>query len=92
MGELVKHNIHLRAWGASELLDVKGMIITNLETAQGAVVETKAYVVRSRRCRGTGVHKHQQTRKSPQETRDWERYKMNKLCKNYRRNKTEGTL
>ena len=45
MGELVKHDINLRAWGASELLDVKGMISTNLETAQGAVVETKAYVV-----------------------------------------------
>ena len=45
MGKLIENDTNLRAWGASDLLDVKGMIRMNLKTKQGATTNTKVYVV-----------------------------------------------
>lgn len=45
MGEIVENDTNLRAWGASELLNVKGMIITQLTTEQGAKTTSKVYIV-----------------------------------------------
>ena len=45
MGEIIENDTNLRAWGASELLNVKGMIITQLTTEQGAKTTAKVYIV-----------------------------------------------
>ena len=45
MGEMVKADTKLRAWGSTTLLDVKGMIHTKLQTEKGATTNTKVYVV-----------------------------------------------
>ena len=45
MGDLVRTDTRLRAWGSDKLLDVRGMIHTKLETEKGATAYTKVYVV-----------------------------------------------
>ena len=45
MGQLMKSDTKLRAWGSDGLLDVIGMLYTKLETEKGATTNTKVYVV-----------------------------------------------
>ena len=45
MGRIEDSDINLRAWGAEELLKVKGMVNTTLETTKGAKKTTKVYIV-----------------------------------------------
>ena len=45
MGVITENDTNLRAWGAEDLLDVKGMIHTTLATQQGAKRETVVYIV-----------------------------------------------
>ena len=45
MGNIMQPDINLRAWGAKELLNVKGMIDTELTTAKGAKKKTRVYIV-----------------------------------------------
>lgn len=45
MGELIEPDINLRAWGATELLQTKGMIRTKLTTAKGAKKTAQVYIV-----------------------------------------------
>ena len=45
MGELMRSDTKLRAWGSDTLLNVIGMIHTKLETEKGATTNTKVYVV-----------------------------------------------
>ena len=45
MGEIIKADTKLRAWGSNSLLDVKGMVNTQLLTEKGATTNTKIYIV-----------------------------------------------
>ena len=45
MGKIIENDTNLRAWGATELLNVKGMILTQLTNEQGAKTNTKVYIV-----------------------------------------------
>ena len=45
MGVIRDHDTNLRAWGSSELLDVRGMIITKLSTTRGAKKTAKVFIV-----------------------------------------------
>ena len=45
MGKITESDTNLRAWGATELLDVKGMIRTQLVTEQGARKSSNIYIV-----------------------------------------------
>ena len=45
MGVITNHDTNLRAWGSSEMLDIKGMITTALSTTLGAKKTAKVYIV-----------------------------------------------
>ena len=45
MGEIIDHDVELRAWGATKLLDTRGMIPTELITKRGVKKTTNVYVV-----------------------------------------------
>ena len=45
MGTMMEPDINLRAWGAKELLNVKGMVNTQLTTERGAKKKTRIYIV-----------------------------------------------
>ena len=46
MGKIEEEDTNLRAWGAKDNLDVKGMIKTELKTKRGAKQSTKVNIVK----------------------------------------------
>ena len=45
MGEIIEHDEDLRAWGSTDLLNTKGMILMELSTKHGAKTTTQVYIV-----------------------------------------------